>query len=241
MKGFRLGRAAERLDNAVYNPPNSGGGVVSEDRRSNPQSKPGNESSAALANGEGGPEGSALPAPDEPAEGAAALNVAVEPPPDEGVLEAFRQRARLAEDRLAEVLAAYRQLKSENTDYRERMARNIERRFSERRERLLLKFIEILDNLDRALEAAERSFATEPLVDGLILVRSQLLQTLQDEGLERVPVLGLAYDPEIAEAVETQPVDDPDHHHLVVKELLRSYRFDGRVVRHGHVVVGQHE
>ena len=161
--------------------------------------------------------------------------------PDSGALEAHQQRARLAEDRLSEVLAAYRQLKSENTDYRERMARNIERRFSERRERLLLKFIEILDNLDRALEAAERSFVTEPLVDGLILVRSQLLQTLQDEGLERVPVLGLPYDPEIAEAVETQAVDDPDHHHLVVKELLRSYRFESRVVRHGHVVVGQYE
>ncbi len=163
----------------------------------------------------------------------------IEPPPEVGPAEALQQRARLAEDRLSQVLAAYRQLKSENTDYRERMARNIERRFNERRERLLLKFIDILDNLDRALEAAERTYVTEPLVDGLILVRSHLLQTLQDEGLERVPALGLAYDPVVAEAVETRPVEDPEHHDLVVRELLRSYRFDGRVVRHGQVVVGR--
>ena len=76
------------------------------------------------------------------------------------------------------------------------------------------------------------------LIEGLILVRTQLLQTLQAEGLERVPVLGLPYDPSIAEAVQTEEVEEPEHHHVVLKELLRSYRFDGRVIRAGHVVVG---
>ena len=71
-------------------------------------------------------------------------------------------------------------------------------------------------------------------------MRTQLLQTLQDEGLERIPVLGLPYDPHISEAVETQPVDDPEHHHVVVKELLRGYRLNGRVARASRVIVGEH-
>jgi molecular chaperone GrpE len=150
----------------------------------------------------------------------------------------LEQRARLAEDRLAEVLAAYRTLKNENDDVRERQSRNLERRFEQRRERLLLKFIDVLDNLDRGLEAAQTSFAGQPLLEGMILVRTQLLQTLQDEGLDRIPVVGLAFDPAVSESVETAPVADADQHHIVVKELLRGYRLNGRIVRPSRVVIG---
>jgi molecular chaperone GrpE len=149
------------------------------------------------------------------------------------------QRARLAEDRLTEVLDAYRKLKSENEGFRDRITRNLERRFDQRRERLLLRFIEILDNLDRALEAAELSYAGNPLIEGLILVRTQLLQALKEEGLERIPVVGLVYDPSVGEAVETRAVDDADQHHVVIKDLQRGYRLNGRVVRAAKVVVGE--
>ena len=164
----------------------------------------------------------------------------LEPPPEAGAVAHFERRARLAEDRLAEVLAAYRQVKTENEGFRDRVTRDVERQFDRRHEKLLLKFIEILDNLDRALEAAEQTYAGNPLIDGLILVRTQLLQTLQHEGLERVPVLGLPYDPAFSEAVSTQTVEDPEHDHVVVREMLRGYRLRGRVARASRVVVGQH-
>ena len=65
------------------------------------------------------------------------------------------------------------------------------------------------------------------MIEGIILVRTQLLSVLQEEGLERIPVLGLPYDPSVAEAVETRPVTEPEHHHVVVKELMRGYRLHG--------------
>ena len=183
-------------------------------------------------------EESTVPPPEAGGEGLALKDV-VEAPAEAGAAEAFLRRARLAEDRLQEVLAAYRKLKADNEGHRERSTRNIERRFDQRRERLLLKFIDILDNLDRALEAAETSYAGEPLIEGLILVRTQLLQTLQEEGLDRIPVLGLPYDPNFSEAVETLEVEDPDHDHVVVKELMRGYRLNGKIARASRVAVGQ--
>jgi hypothetical protein len=78
------------------------------------------------------------------------------------------------------------------------------------------------------------------MIEGLILVRTQLLQTLQEEGLERVPVMGIAYDPEVAEAVGTQPVDDPDHHHVVMKDIRRGYRLNGKLARAAQVIVGEY-
>jgi molecular chaperone GrpE len=165
-------------------------------------------------------------------------DAALELPPAAGAHEQLQRRARLAEDRLTEVLGAYRQVKAENEGFRERVTRDVERQFERHREKLLLKFIEILDNLDRALEAAEQTYAGNPLIEGLILVRTQLLQTLQQEGLERIPVLGLPYDPALSEAVSTQPVADPEHDHVVVRELMRGYRLHGRVARASRVVVG---
>ena len=73
----------------------------------------------------------------------------------------YQQRARLAEDRLAEVLAAYRKRKTENEALpRPAHAATCERRYEQRHEALLLKFIDILDNFDRALEAAADRPAT---------------------------------------------------------------------------------
>jgi len=177
---------------------------------------------------------------DESGAETAAAPALVEPLPEAGAAEHFERRARLAEDRLTEVLAAYRQVKTENEGFRDRVTRDVERQFDRRHEKLLLKFIDILDNLDRALEAAEQTYAGNPLVDGLILVRTQLLQTLQQEGLERVPVLGLPFDPAFSDAVFTQPVDDPEQDHVVVREILRGYRLHGRVARASRVVVGMH-
>jgi molecular chaperone GrpE len=205
---------------------------LSEDR---PPGKPG-DPGAPDDEGEG-----AADAPDTVgAEPPADLGQVLEAPPESGPAEAFHQRARLAEDRLAEVLAAYRQLKAETEAHRERTTRNLERKYQQRHEELLLRFMEILDNLDRALDAAETSYGGQPLIEGLILVRTQLIQTLKDEGLERIPVLGLPYDPQFSEVVATTPVSDPDHHHVVMKEMLRGYRISGRVARPSQVVVGEY-
>jgi molecular chaperone GrpE len=191
---------------------------------------------AGAADAERAPEQAAAEASSE----STSLAEALAPPPDAGVVEAYHQRARLAEDRLAEVLAAYRTLKKETEAHRERTSRNLERRFEQRRERLLLKFIDILDNMDRALGAAESTYAGEPLIEGLILVRTQLLQTLKDEGLERIPVLGLPYDPHVSEAVATETVEEPEHHGVVVKEHLRGYKLNGRIARASRVTVGEY-
>lgn len=160
-----------------------------------------------------------------------------ESPGGEGQVEP----APSTEQRLADVIAAYRALQAENEAYRERVSRNAERRFAQRHERLLLKFIDILDNLDRALDASELSSTGGAMIEGLILVRTQLLQTLQEEGLERTPVVGIPYDPEVAEAVGTQPVDDPDHHHVVMKDIRRGYRLNGRLARAAQVIVGEYQ
>ena len=171
---------------------------------------------------------------------AAAPAAVVDPPaaPQADLHTHLQQRAKLAEDRLGEVLTAYRKAKLDNEGFRDRVTRDVQRQAERHNQKLVLRFIEVLDNLDRALESAEQAYAGNPLIEGLILVRSQLLQILQKEGLERIPVLGLPFDPAAAEAVGIQAVTDPDHDHVAVKELLRGYRLHGRMARASRVLVG---
>jgi len=81
---------------------------------------------------------------------------------------------------------------------------------------LLLKFIDILDNLDRP-GGGGAELRGNPLIQGSSWCGRSSLQTLQ-RGLERIPVLGLPYDPNFSEAVATQAVENAEHHHVVVKD-----------------------
>jgi molecular chaperone GrpE len=192
--------------------------------------------------GGGVPETTAEPSAEgvAPAAAPAAVPELIAPEPGSEA-EGYQRRARLAEARLNEVLAAYRQLKLDTEAHRDRMTRTLERRFDDRRDALLLEFIEILDNFDRALDAAEKSGAHDALIQGLILVRTQLVQTLRDQGLERIPVLGLPFDPETSEVVQMEAVEDADNHEVVIRELQRGYRLSGRIARPARVIVGQYK
>ena len=75
------------------------------------------------------------------------------------------------------------------------------------------------------LEGSQAAYAILPL-PRLRLVRTTLLQTLQEEGLERIPVLGLPYDPNFSEAVATEPVDDP-----ALRALITALREAGTAAR----------
>lgn len=160
--------------------------------------------------------------------------------PSAASTDTFEQRALAAEARVTEVVTAYRELKKETEVFRERLGRDLERRHERKRDQLLIRFIEVVDNLERALEAATAGTANPSLVEGLILVRTQLIQILQEQGLTWVPVRGLPFDPECGEVVDMQIVDDPSEDQVVLQERLRGYRLNGRIVRHAQVVVGQY-
>jgi molecular chaperone GrpE len=213
--------------------------VLSQD----PGDEPESPAEAARAAAAGAPDEVPAPPNGDPAAAPAPPVAAADLTPRSSEPQAdlhaqLQQRAKLAEDRLGEVLTAYRKAKLDNEGFRERVTRDVQRHWERHNQKLVLRFIEVLDNLDRALESAEQAYAGNPLIEGLILVRTQLLQILQKEGLERIPVLGLPFDPACAEAVGIHPVTDPDHDHMAVKELLRGYRLHGRMARASRVLVG---
>ena len=115
------------------------------------------------------------------------------------------------------------------------MAKDVERG----RRALLVELLEVVDNLDRAIDAARETGAGDTLLQGVELVQQQFLATLEGFGVTRVAALGRPFDPARHEAITTVPVTDPAKDHTVVGIVKHGYAVGDEVLRPALVAVGQ--
>ena len=153
-------------------------------------------------------------------------------PPDSTEEDAL---AKLEAER-DEYLALAQRVQADYDNYRKRALRDQERLVAHAHERLVKELLPILDDLERALEAAEKH-EEAALVDGVKLVEKSLRKALQKEGLSEIETDG-AFDPHVHEAMLTRPGDGAEPG-TVVEVLQRGYRVGDRVVRPAKVIVAE--
>jgi len=122
-----------------------------------------------------------------------------------------------------------------------RVERDAARAAQELREKLVVELLPVLDNLDRTIRAAEQQGEAKTVIEGVHMVRSQFMSTLQRIGVERIETRNQPFDPALHEAVGTVPVTHPAAHNVVVDQLEPGYRFGDRLLRPAKVVVGRHQ
>lgn len=105
---------------------------------------------------------------------------------------------------------------------------------------LVGELLPVLDNLERALEAlvAAGDQGAQGIVAGVEMVKQQLGALLVGRGVQEIPAEGVAFDPNVHEAV--QGVPSPEHPvGTVVAVVERGYRMSDTVIRPARVVVSQ--
>jgi molecular chaperone GrpE len=135
-----------------------------------------------------------------------------------------------------EYLDLLQRTKADFENYRKRAAREHERLVAHAHERLVKELLPILDDLERALEAAERH-EEAALVDGVKLVENALRKALEKEGLAEIPTDG-PFDPHVHEALLTKPNDGAESG-SVLEVVQRGYRLGDKVVRPARVIVAE--
>jgi molecular chaperone GrpE len=143
------------------------------------------------------------------------------------------QLASVAAER-DEYLALAQRVQADFDNYRKRALRDQERLVGHAHERLVRELLPILDDLERALEAAERHEEAK-LVVGVELVQKSLRAALAKEGLTEIDTSG-QFDPHVHEALLTQPAQDAEPG-SVLDVLQRGYRLGDKVVRPARVIV----
>lgn len=91
-----------------------------------------------------------------------------------------------------------------------------------------------IDNLERAIEAAEKTEGGEALADGVKMTLNTLFESLKRFGFEEVPALGEDFDPEKHNAVMRETTDDPGK---VLEVFQKGYRVKDRIIRYAMVKV----
>lgn len=133
------------------------------------------------------------------------------------------------------------QVNGEIARTRARLEEDLDRKLELEKGRLVLPFLEVLDNLERAVEAAARTGSADHLLEGIRLTADLFRAKLQAIGVTPVPSLGLPFDPNSALAVGIVPVEDPDRDGVVLEELQTGYAMREQLVRPAQVRVGRLE
>ena len=118
-------------------------------------------------------------------------------------------------------------------NYKKRAAREREEYVAHANARLLSELLPVIDDLERALSAAEQHEEAQ-LEDGVRLVHRALSEALRKEGLTEIATEG-PFDPHVHEALLSQPSEAPEGD--VIQVLQKGYELGDRVLRPARVVV----
>jgi molecular chaperone GrpE len=162
-----------------------------------------------------------------PAEAAGEITQPAEQAQLEAEVEALRHERDVLADRELRVRAEF-----------ENFRRRASREALEARERiqgqLLADLLPVLDNLERALDAAEHHDEGKVL-GGVRMTRDMFVELLRRAGVEEIETVGAAFDPHVHEAVVVRPSDEEEG--VVTAVLERGFRQSDRVLRPARVAV----
>jgi molecular chaperone GrpE len=178
---------------------------------------------SAMSADELGKTETAAEPPVEPAEGAA-------PPPTEpDELTRLRREVEELRERNLRLLA-----EAQNTHKRAQREKQEALRFAE--SALAGELLHVLDNLERASDAANTATEARPVADGVRIVLEHFRKVLADREIRPIDAVGKPFDPTFHQAMLQQPSDEYPAG-TVLQELARGYTMHERVLRPARVIV----
>jgi molecular chaperone GrpE len=160
--------------------------------------------------------------------------------PEASALDIEQLQARIAELEQAyeEQKNLYLRTLADFQNYRRRQHEEMERQRALLLESLMAELLPILDNFERALQAAEATRELEPLIEGVQMTERQIKAVLARYDIHPIVAVGQLFDPNLHEAIQrVETIDYEDG--IVIDEVERGYRMGERVLRPSRVIVAK--
>ena len=156
-------------------------------------------------------------------------------------VEELEARTKTAEQLALDVQARFEKLKNtlqrETDETRQRLNRAADDRTERSKAEFIASLLPVLDNLERAIEAADAGGSSEQLIEGVKKTAESFTNALNAAGVEPIAAQGEMFDPELHEAVDTISVD-PEMDGKVMNVYTDGYRMGERLLRPARVAVG---
>jgi len=157
-------------------------------------------------------------------------------------VEELEQKIAEKDKQLQDAIARYRGAAGEFEESRARLRREISKDIERGRREILADLLDVVDNLDRAVDAARSSAGgdkLDALVQGVDIVRRQFLAKLEGFGVKRIESEGQPFDPSVHEAISAVPASDATPVGTVAGVIRHGYRIGEDVLRPASVAVAK--
>ena len=156
-------------------------------------------------------------------------------PEEEAAPEKEKTELEAAEEKVAEYLAMAQRVQADFENFRRRNESVRADSFAEGKREVATVMLPVLDNLERAADAAEKA-ADEAMKNGVSLVLKQMRDVYQKLGVEPIDRQGEKFDPNLENAI-LQGTEEEGEPGTVCQVLQKGYRMGDRVLRHAMVKV----
>lgn len=131
---------------------------------------------------------------------------------------------------------AYQRKNAEFQNFTKRKDKELEdlRKFAA--EKVILKVLEAIDNLERGISASSETKDFDSLVKGVEMTLSQMHNIMNSEGVESIEAEGKEFDPYVHQAIMTENVEGVEDNQIIL-EVQKGYKMHGRVIRPSMVKV----
>jgi molecular chaperone GrpE len=131
-------------------------------------------------------------------------------------------------------------LQADFDNYRKRMVREFQEVSQRSNEKLIASVLNVVDDLERAIETGKKIDITGALLEGVEMVYKNLYGILEREGLTRIEAVGKPFDPNMHEILAKVPTDDHEDG-IVIEEARKGFTFKGKVLRPSVVMIASKE
>ncbi|NLL05139.1 MAG: nucleotide exchange factor GrpE [Clostridiaceae bacterium] len=125
---------------------------------------------------------------------------------------------------------------AEFDNFKKRTVKEKEALYSDATSEVVAAFLPVVDNLERAIEAANKDVNANSLKEGVELVYRQMKDVLQKLNVEVIEAVGNEFDPNLHNAVSH--VDDEQYgNNIIIEEFQKGYMLKDKVIRYSMVKV----
>ena len=152
-------------------------------------------------------------------------------------VEKLKKEAEEKDQKLKDYIAAYKEKTAEDDGFRKRLEKDNDVRLDQFKANLFSRLVPILDNLNRAIMAANTNRDFDGLNKGVEMVSKQFSRELKNNNVEIINAKNRKFDPKTDEVFLTEETNDPEMDNMIVQELEPGYIFKDKLIKAAKVKV----
>ena len=158
---------------------------------------------------------------------------------EEVVANELETKLKEAEEKATELNDRYLRLSAEFDNYRKRTLKEKTELILNGGEKAYTSILPVLDDMERAMQTMEKATDVEAVREGVELIYTKFLQTLEQNGVKPIPTEGQSLDTDFHEAIALIDAPSEEQKGKILDCVQKGYTLNDKVIRHAKVVIGK--